>query len=75
MSNSQDVLSKGRGMSDGAVILGTVAIVGLVAVLTVALVYNRAMWLRGTSDGVEVKTSAGDALPSADERKFATEEH
>jgi len=48
-------------MSDGIVILGTVAIVGLVAVVTVALVYNRIIWVRGTRDSVEVQTQANVA--------------
>jgi len=44
-------------MSDGLVVLGTVAIVGLVAVTTVALVYNRSLHVRGSSEGIEVQTS------------------
>lgn len=47
-------------MSDGMVILGTVAIVGLVAVLTVALVYNRDFWVRGSHESIEFKTSSAE---------------
>ena len=43
-------------MADGMVILGTVAIVGLVAVTTIAMVYNRSFGFRGTNDSVEVNT-------------------
>lgn len=50
---------KAMMMNDGLVILGTVAIVGLVAVATVALVYNRGLWVKGSSGQIEVKTGEG----------------
>jgi hypothetical protein len=46
-------------MSDGIVILGTVALVGLVAIMTVALVYDRRLWVRGSDSQLELK--AGDS--------------
>ncbi len=44
-------------MTDGMVILGTIGLVGLVAVSTVALVYNRPLLVRGNSSSVEVQTN------------------
>ncbi len=45
-------------MSDGVVILGTVAIVGLVAVVTVALVYDRKLGFTGSRN--EIQIDAGE---------------
>lgn len=43
-------------MNDGLVILGTVAIVGLVAVATIALVYDRGLFVRGSKSEMEIRT-------------------
>jgi hypothetical protein len=72
MNSSQDVTKGGKPMSDGIVILGTVAIVGLVAVVTVALVYNRSLWVRGTRDQVEVQTSTTVVTPERQAQRDET---
>jgi hypothetical protein len=71
MSNTQDAPKKDLKMSDGLVALGSIAIVGLVAVLIIALVYNRAIWVQGSRDALEVRTSRTvhiepDAAPDTD---------
>jgi hypothetical protein len=47
-------------MSDVLVILGTVAIVGVVAIATVAIVYDRFLWFRATNASVELRTDPLD---------------
>jgi hypothetical protein len=50
-------------MSDVLVILGTITIVGIVAIATVALVYDRFLWFRGTKTSVELQTKrTGEAV-------------
>lgn len=67
MNKLQEVIEKGKTMSDGFVILGTVSIVGIVAVLTVALVYNRPLWLRGSRESLEVHTTPNDKISNRTE--------
>lgn len=59
-----------KRMTDGLVILGTVAIVGLVAVLTVALVYNRSLWVKGSSKQLEVETRANNGEADSDFSRY-----
>lgn len=54
-------------MTDGFVILGTVAIVGLVAVTTIALVYNRSFGFRGGKEAIEVQTKVEVDRPALSE--------
>ena len=51
---------KEKRMSDVFVVLGTVGIVGLVAVAAIALVYNRNLWVKGTDNALEVRTTASN---------------
>lgn len=51
-------------MADGLVVLGTTAIVGGVAVLTIALVYDRPIWLRGDRQSIEAHTTKSLGEPS-----------
>ena len=60
-------------MADGLVILGTVAIVGLVAVTTIALVYGRSFGLRGDKQSIEVQTKAEGATPVIEHAKKTQE--
>ncbi|WP_039963361.1 hypothetical protein [Rhodopirellula europaea] len=43
-------------MSDGMVILGTVLIVGVVAVIVVALVYDRPLGINGSKEEITIST-------------------
>lgn len=52
-------------MADGLVVLGTVGIVGLVAVTTVSLVYNRTLWVRGSRSDIQVHTGRSIGAHSA----------
>ena len=52
---------KDQKMSDAIVILGTLAILGIVAVTTVSLVYNRSLGLRGNKESIEINTRATNA--------------
>ena len=61
---AEPTMDEGRTMNDGLVILGTVALVGLVAIVTVALVYDRRLWLRGSDSRIEVQT--GESSKPAD---------
>ena len=54
-------------MTDGFVILGTIAIVGLVAVTTIALVYNRSFGFRGDKEAIEVQTKVESERPVLEE--------
>jgi hypothetical protein len=51
-------------MADSFVILGTVALVGLVAVTTIALVYNRTLWVSGSDKHVEIRTAESTNKPT-----------
>jgi hypothetical protein len=57
-SKSLEVPNKEKKMADGVVILGTVAIVGLVGIFAIALVYNRPLWVRGTNKSLDVRTAS-----------------
>ncbi len=60
-------MKRGIEMSDGVVvILGTLAIFGVVAVSVVALVYNRSFSLKATPRSMEVETKP-DELPAPGE--------
>lgn len=60
-------------MTDGLVILGTVAIVGLVAVTTIALVYNRSFGFRGNKEAIEVQTNVEAESPLLEEASHEAE--
>lgn len=57
------IATKGTNMTDGFIILGTVGIVGLVAVLAIALVYNRPFQFRGDSSRMEIEAKADGTKP------------
>jgi hypothetical protein len=59
-------------MADELVILGTIAIVGLVAVTTIALVYNRSFGFRGDKEAIQIETRADSNGPLVHE---ASNEH
>jgi len=59
-------------MSDGVVILGTVAIVGLVAVATVALVYDRTLGITGSRGKIHIET--GETRTLIEERETQPDE-
>ena len=43
-------------MNDGLIVLGAIAIVGLVAVASIALVYDRGLFVRGSKSEMELRT-------------------
>ena len=62
---------KDEKMADGVVVLGTIASVGLVAVTTIALVYNRPLWVRGNSSEVQVRAGSATESQSTETKQKA----
>ena len=54
----KSVSNQGSKMSEVVLVLGTVTIVGLVAIVSIALVYNRSLWVKGTDNSIEMRTDA-----------------
>lgn len=54
----KSVANQGSKMSEVVLVLGTVAIVGLVAIVSIALVYNRSLWVKGSDNSIEMRTDA-----------------